>query len=121
MSSPDRADVKAVVEQAVDRAVEYWGTAHDEEAVILAELHVADIKITRGQFAELVEARIAISWADQHADLSRFGWPDNCDWFTRAEFIREQREEWFESTLRRVIVTTREARRFESADLPVAA
>lgn len=121
MSSPDRADVKAVVEQAVDRAVEYWGTAHDEEAVILAELHVADIKITRGQFQEMVEAKIAINWADDHADLSRFGWPDDCDWFTRAEFIREQREEWLDSTLATVITRTREARRFETADLAAAA
>lgn len=121
MSSPDRADVKAVVEAAIDRAVEYWGTAHDEEAVILAELHVADIKITRGQFQEMVEAKIAVNWADAHADLSRFGWGDDCDWFTRAEFIREQREEWLDSTLATVITRTREARRFETADMPVAA
>jgi hypothetical protein len=121
MSSPDRADVKAIVEDAVNRAVEYWGTAHDEEAAILAELHVADVKITRGQLQEMVEAKIAIDWADQHADLSRFGWPDDCDWFTRAEFIREQREQWFESTLATVVTRTREARRFESADLPLAA
>lgn len=121
MSSPDRADITAVVTEAVNRAAEYWNGPHDQEAVILAELHVADIRITRGQFAEMVEARIAISWADQHADLSRFGWPDDCDWFTRAEFIREQREEWLDATLRRVIEVTREARRFETADLAVAA
>ena len=121
MSSPDRADVKAVIEQAVDRAVEYWGTAHDEEAVILAELHVADVQISRGQFEEMVEAKIAINWADQHADLSRFGWPDNCDWTTRAEFIREQREEWFESTVRTVVARTRAVREARDADQLVAA
>ena len=121
MSSPDRADTKALVEDAVNRAVEYWGTAHDEEAMILAELHIADVKITRGQFQEMVEARIAINWADQHADLSRFGWPDDCDWFTRAEFIREQREQWHDATLTTVVTRTREARRFETADQLAAA
>jgi hypothetical protein len=113
MSSPDRADTAAVVTEAVDKAVEYWGTAHDEEALILARLHTNDIVITRGQFAEMVEAKIAINWADQHADLSKFGLPDECNWITRAEFIREQREEWFDAILNTVVTRTRAPRAFD--------
>jgi hypothetical protein len=119
MSSPDRADTAAVVTEAVDKAVEYWGTAHDEEALILARLHLADVKITRQQFAEMVEAKIAINWADRHADLSRFGLPDDCNWFTRSEFIREQREEWFDAILTTVVTRTRAPRQHD--ELLVAA
>ena len=113
MSTPDRADTKAVLTEAITRAVEYWGGPHDEEVVILAELRVADVVITNGQFKELVESTIAITWADSHADLSRYGWPDNCNWFTRSEFIRQQREHWFDPTMRAVISATREPRRFD--------
>jgi len=113
MSTPDRADTKAVLTEAITRAVEYWGGPHDEEVVILAELRVADVVITNAQFKELVESTIAIDWADNHADLSRYGWPDNCNWFTRSEFIRQQREHWFDPTMRAVISATREPRRFD--------
>lgn len=121
MSSPDRADTAAVVTEAVDKAVEYWGTAHDEEALILARLHTHDVVITRQQFAEMVEARIAINWADNHADLSRFGLDDECDWITRAEFIKEQRDDWFDAILTTVIARTLTARAATCADLPLAA
>lgn len=113
MSTPDRADTTAVLHEAITRAVEYWGTIHDEEVVILAELRVADIKITNGQFKELVESTIAVQWADSHADLSRYGWPDDCSWFTRHEFIRQQREDWYGPTLRAVLSATREPRQFD--------
>jgi hypothetical protein len=113
MSSPDRADTAAVVTEAVDRAAEYWNTEFDEEAMILARLHLADVVITRQQFAEMVEAKIAISWADQHADLSRFGLPDDCNWITRAEFIREQREGWFDAILAVVVSRTRAPRELD--------
>jgi len=113
---PDRADTTAIVEEAVNKAVEYWGTEFDVEHTAYNELILADVKITRQQFAELVEARIAIHWADQHADLSRYGGPDNCDWFTRAEFIREQRAEWTEPIKHTVCRRTRDARQFETAD-----
>jgi hypothetical protein len=113
MSSPDRADTVAVITEAITRAVEYWGGPHDEEVVILAELRVADIIITNGQFKELVESTIAMQWADSHADLSRYGWPDNCNWFTRHEFIRQQREQWYDPTMRAVISATRAPRQFD--------
>ena len=121
MSSPDRADITAVVTDAVKRAAEYWNGPHDIEAPLLAELTVADIQITRQQFAEMVEAKIAIDWADQHADLSRFGWPDDCDWTTRAEFIREQRDEWHDAILRGVVTRTATLRAARDADQLVAA
>lgn len=118
---PDRADTAAVVEEAVNKAAEYWGTPHDTEHTELNRLKLADIVITRQEFAELVEARIAIAWADQHADLSRYDGDDNCDWFTRAEFIRQQRDEWYVPTLARIVRRTRDARQFETDDLPAAA
>lgn len=121
MSSPDRADTKAVITEAVDQAVEYWGGPYDEEALILARLHLADVVITRQQFAEMVEAKLAINWADSNADLSRFGWPDDCDWTARAEFIREQREEWLDATLATVVTNTRTVRAARDADHLVAA
>lgn len=124
MSSPDRADTTAVLTEAITRAVEYWGTEHDEEVVILSELRVNDVIITNGQFKELVESTIAIAWADNHADLSRYGWPDNCNWFTRHEFIRQQREHWFDPTLKAVISATRTPRQFDElieADLRAVA
>jgi hypothetical protein len=122
MRSPDRADTAAVVEEAVTKAAEYWGTEFDVEHEAFNQLTLADIKITRHQFAELVEARIAIHWADNHADLSRYDGPDQADWFTRAEFIREQRAEWTEPIMNTVIRRTRDARQFETADaLMVAA
>jgi hypothetical protein len=122
MSSPDRADVAAVVTEAVNRAAEYWGTPHDIEAVVFAELTVADIKITRGQFQEMVEAKIAIDWADNHADLSQWDLADNCDWTTRAEFIREQRDGWHDAILKTVVARTNAARAAADADaLAVAA
>jgi hypothetical protein len=124
MSSPDRADTVAVIEDAITRAVEYWGTPHDIEAVVFAELLAADVKITRGQFQELVESKLAIAWADQHADLSRYGLQDDCNWFTRHEFIREQREDWYAPTLRAVVAATRAPRQFDElqvAYLPLAA
>jgi hypothetical protein len=113
MSSPDRADTVAVLTEAITRAVEYWGGPHDEEVVILSELRVADVKITNGQFKELVESTIAMQWADSHADLSRYGWPDNCNWFTRSEFIRQQRDQWFDPTMRAVVSATRAPRQFD--------
>ena len=118
---PDRADTTAVVEAAVAKAAEYWGTEFDVEHEAFTELHLADVKITRHQFAELVEARIAIAWADMHADLSRYDGPDQADWFTRAEFIREQRAEWVEPIMATVVRRTRDARQFETDDLPAAA
>ena len=121
MSSPDRADTAAVVTEAVKRAAEYWGTEFDEEALAYAGLISADIQITRQQFAEMVEAKIAIDWADQHADLSRFGWPDDCDWITRAEFIREQREQWHDAILKTAVTRTTTMRAARDADLPLAA
>jgi hypothetical protein len=122
MSSPDRADVAAVVTEAVNRAAEYWGGPHDIEVVVFAELTVADIQITRGQFQEMVEAKIAIDWADNHADLSQWDLGDACDWTTRAEFIREQREGWHDAILKTVVNRTRTARAARDADaLPVAA
>lgn len=121
MSSPDRADVAAVVTEAVSRTAEYWNGPHDIEAQTLAQLVIADVQITRQQFAEMVEAKIAIDWADQHADLSRFGWSDACDWSTRAEFIREQREEWHDAILRTVVTRTATVRAARDADLPLAA
>jgi hypothetical protein len=121
MSSPDRADIAAVVTEAVTRAAEYWNGPHDVEAQTLAELTIADVQITRQQFAEMVEAKIAIDWADQHADLSRFGWPDDCDWTTRAEFIREQREEWHDAIVKTVVARTRAVRAARDADQLVAA
>ncbi|QKY78985.1 hypothetical protein Jinkies_37 [Arthrobacter phage Jinkies] len=111
---PDRADTTAVVEQAVKNAAEYWGTEFDTEHAELNKLHVADVVITRQEFAELVEARIAVEWADNHADLSRYGGDDDCDWFTRAEFIRQQREEWIVPIMARVVRRTRDARQFET-------
>jgi hypothetical protein len=113
---PDRADTIAIIEEQVAKAAEYWGTEFDVEHNAYNELILADVKITRQQFAELVEAKIAIQWADQHADLSRYGLEDECDWFTRAEFIREQRAEWVEPILATVARRTREAREFENAD-----
>lgn len=113
MSSPDRADTTAVIEEAITRAAEYWGGPHDVEALVFAELLAADVKITRGQFHELVESKIALTWADSNADLSRFGWPDSCNWFTRSEFIRQQRAEWYDPTLRAVISATRAPRQFD--------
>jgi len=118
---PDRADTTAVIEEAVTRAAEYWGTEFDVEHQAFQQLTLADVKITRQQFAELVEARIAIEWADNHSDLSRYGYEDDCDWFTRAEFIREQRAEWVTPILNAVARRTREAREFETADLQAAA
>jgi hypothetical protein len=118
---PDRADTAAVVTEAVNKAAEYWGTEFDTEHTELNKLHVADIVITRAEFQELVEARIAIDWADQHADLTRYGGSDNADWFTRSEFIREQREEWFGPIMHRVVTRTRTRRQFETDDLMVAA
>ena len=120
---PDRADTTALVNEAVAKAVEYWGTEFDVEHEALTGLHLADVVITRQQFAELVEARIAIAWADRHADLSRYDGPDAADWFTRAEFIREQRAEWVDPIIATVCRRTRDARQFETddAELPVAA
>jgi hypothetical protein len=118
---PDRADTTAIVEEAVNKAVEYWGTEFDVEHTAYNELILADIKIARQQFAELVEARIAIHWADNHADLSRYDGPDNADWFARAEFIREQRAEWVDPIIASVCRRTRDARQFETADLLQAA
>jgi hypothetical protein len=105
---PDRADTTAIIEEAVTQAAEYWGTEHDQEAALLAALQQQGVHIKRNEFAELVEAKIAITWADQHADLSRYGWADNEDWPNRAEFIRQQREEWYAPTLDRVVCRTRE-------------
>jgi hypothetical protein len=113
MSSPDRADTTAVIEEAVTRAAEYWAGPHDVEHVVFAELLAADVKITRNQFHELVESKIALDWADSHDDLSRYGWPDACNWFTRSEFIRQHRDEWYTPTLRAVVSATREPRRFD--------
>lgn len=113
MSSPDRADTITVIEEAVARAAEYWGGPHDVEAVEHATLLAADVKITARQFAELVESTIAIQHADQHADLSRYGWPDNCNWWTRSEFIRQQRDQWYDPTMRAVISATRAPRQFD--------
>lgn len=113
---PDRADTVAVIETAVQKAVEYWGTEFDVEHTAYNDLILADVKITRQEFAELVEARIAVAWADQHADLSRYDLEDSCDWFTRAEFIRQQREEWIAPITNRVVRRTRDARQFETAD-----
>jgi hypothetical protein len=121
MYSPDRADTTAIVEDAVAKASEYWGTEFDVEHEAFRSLVLADVKITRQQFAELVEAKIAIEWADNHADLTRYGGPDDCDWFARAEFIREQRAEWVEPILATVCRRTRDARQFETADLQAAA
>ena len=119
---PDRADTAAVVEEAAAKAAEYWGTEHDVEHTELNRLKLADIVITRQEFAELVEARIAINWADNHSDLTRYGWDeDEADWFTRAEFIRQQREEWYGPTLARIVRRTRDARQFETADTLQAA
>jgi hypothetical protein len=114
---PDRADTAAVVEEAAAKAAEYWGTEHDVEHQELNRLKLADIVITRQEFAELVEARIAVAYADSHADLTRYGWDDDeADWFTRAEFIRQQREEWIVPIMARVVRRTRDARQFEAAD-----
>lgn len=121
MSSPDRADVAAVVTEAVSSAAEYWNGPHDIETKTLAQLVISDVQITRQQFAEMVEARIAIDWADQHADLSRFGWSDACDWSTRAEFIREQREQWHDAILKSVVARTAAVRAARDADQLVAA
>lgn len=113
MSTPDRADTEKTLRTAVTRAVEYWGGPHDEEVLILAELRTADIKITNGQFRELVESTIATDWANDHADLSRYGWNDACNWYTRSEFIRQQREHWFDPTLRAVLSATRAPRQYD--------
>ncbi|QDK01913.1 hypothetical protein SEA_VIBAKI_32 [Arthrobacter phage Vibaki] len=113
MSSPDRADTVAVIEEAITRAAEYWGGPHDVEALEFAKLIEADVVITSRQFQELVESKIAFEYADQHADLSRFGWPDNCSWFTRSEFIRQHREQWYDPTMRAVLSATRAPRQFD--------
>ncbi len=118
MSTPDRADTAAVIEEAVDRAAKYWGGPHDIEAVIFAKLLADDVKITRGQFQELVESSIAIDHADNHADLSRFGWPADCNWFTRAEFIRQQREEWYAPIMSAVVTATRAPRQLDELMQP---
>lgn len=117
---PDRADTAAVVEEAVQKAAEYWGTEFDTEHTELNRLKLADIVITRQEFAELVEAKIAIQWADNHADLSRYGWADDEDWFNRSEFIRQQRDEWYAPTLARIVRRTRDARQYETADKAAA-
>lgn len=113
---PDRADTTAVVEEAVTQAAEYWGTEHDQEAALLAHLQQQGVQIKRNEFNELVEARIAVTWADQHADLSAYGWADNEDWPNRAEFIRQQRDEWYAPTLDRVVRRTREKWTATAAD-----
>lgn len=118
---PDRADTAAVIEEAVQQAAEYWGTPHDQEAALLAGLQQQGVQIKWHEFNELVEARIAITWADQHADLSRYDEADDCDWVTRAEFIRQQRDEWYTPTLTRVVNRTRDKWAATSADLQAAA
>lgn len=118
---PDRANTAAVVDEAVTKAAEYWNTEFDVEQEAFTELTLADVRITRHQFAELVEARIAIEWADRHADLTRYGGGDNEDWFARAEFIREQRDEWVDPIMAAVVRRTRDARQFETADAELQA
>lgn len=113
---PDRADTTATIEAAVTRATEYWGGPHDQEFVILAELQQQGIVIKRADLADMVEARIAIDWADQHADLTRYGLSDEADWFTRAEFIQQQRTEWLQPALARVVRRTWEQQQATRAD-----
>ena len=119
---PDRADTAAVVEEAAAKAAEYWGTEHDTEHTEHARIAAAGVVITRQEFAELVEARIAVAYADQHADLTRYGWDDDeADWFTRAEFIRQQREEWITPVMARVVRRTADKWEAVSIDLQAAA
>lgn len=113
---PDRADTIAVVEEAVTQAVDYWNTPNDEEQLLLARLGKQGVVITQQQFGVMVEARIAMTHADNHEDLTAWGLPDNCDWVTRVEFIHEQRVEWYDPAMKAVVTATRERHEATAAD-----
>lgn len=109
--------IRDAISDAATRAVDYWGTEHDEEAVILAELACTGLAVPRDEFRIMVEALIAFGNAEADRDLSGYGGPARPDAATLAAFLDDQKGE-FEAALARVVDSLADA---EIVPFPVRA
>lgn len=98
MSQEEQA--RQLIEAAARRAVEYWGTAHDEEELILAELAAAGLTVDRSAFVVMVEALIAVADADSNRDLSAYGWSATPSLDELAAFEDERRGDYASALVR---------------------
>lgn len=89
--------IQATIAAAAKRAVDYWGTDHDEEDVILAELAAAGLTVSKSDFADLVEPLVAIADADSTRDLSAYDWSANPDFSELSAFVDQQEMSYAEA------------------------
>lgn len=109
--------IRDAISDAARRAVDYWGTEYDEEAVILAELACTGLIVPADEFRIMVEALIAATAAEADRDLSPYGGPARPDSATLGAFLDDQRDD-FDAALDRVVVSLADA---EIVPFPVRA